>query len=184
VLSFGGVDGAGSDRMNRNMMINFGLLLLVLLLAATVYFESGINQSPKKITLTQLVPSDINYIRIRDNHGRDLIMEKQQGHWWMIRPYKKTANEQRIQQLLNITTTRSFSQFKIPEVRLAEFGLTPPSIYLQLNNLVLEIGGNESIQFRRYVRIGEQMHLINNGYHHHLMAQADDFISKTKALHP
>ncbi len=166
--------------MKRNIKINLSLFLLVLLLAAMAYFEPGTSQRSEKITLTHLVPRDINYIRIRDNHGRDLIMEKQQGHWQMTNPYKKPANEQRIQQLLDITTTRSFSQFKVPKTRLAEFGLAPPSIYLQLNNLMLEIGGNESIQFRRYVRIGDQLHLINNGYHHHLMAQADDFISKTK----
>ncbi len=170
--------------MSRNVTVNLGLFLLVLLLSLVAYFEPGINQPVEKITLTHLTPKDVSYIRISDNRGRDLVMQKQQGHWLMINPYKKPANEQRINQLLDITTTRSFSQFKIPDGRLAEFGLEPPSIHLQLNDLMLEIGGNESIKFRRYVRVGEQLHLINNGYHHHLMAQADDFVSKTKEANP
>jgi len=164
--------------------VNLGLFLLVLLLALMVYFEPGKKTVIEKIPLTSLQPEEVDFIRISDNRGRDIVLEKQQGRWQMISPYRKPANEQRINQLLDITTTRSFSQFKAPKERLAEFGLAPASIYLQLNNVKLEIGGNESIQFRRYVRIADQVHLINNGYHHHLMAQADDFVRKAEAPIP
>jgi len=166
--------------MNRKA-VNPGLFVLVLLLALIVYFEPGIEQAAGKIPLTSLTPEEVYFIRISDNHGRDLVMEKKQGGWQMTSPYKQPADEQRIRQLLDITTTRSFSRFTIPEARLAEFGLDPAPIHLQLNEIKLEIGGNEPIQFRRYVRIGDQLHLISNGYHHHLMAQADDFVKKTKA---
>jgi len=161
-------------------MINMGLFVLVLLLVLIAYFEPGIEQAVEKIPLTDLKPEEVSFIRISDNRGRDLVMEKQQGSWQMTSPYKQPADEQRIRQLLDITTTRSFSRFAIPEARLAEFDLDPAPIHLQLNEIKLEIGGNEPIQFRRYVRIGDQLHLISNGYHHHLMAQADDFVSKTE----
>ncbi len=166
--------------MNRKM-VNPGLFVLVLLLASAVYFGPGIEQVSEKIPLTDLKPEEVYFIRISDNRGRDLVMEKQQGSWQMTNPYKQPANEQRIRQLLDITTTRSFSRFAIPKERLAEFDLDPAPIHLQLNEIKLEIGGNEPIQFRRYVRIGDQLHLISNGYHHHLMAQADDFVKKTEA---
>jgi len=160
--------------------VNLGLFIVVLLLALVVYLEPGNKQTIAKNMLTQLKPEEISFIRISDTYGRNLVMEKQQGSWLMTSPHKKPADGQRISQLLDITTTRSFSQFALPKERLAEFGLDPAPIQLQLNNTKLEIGGNEPIQFRRYVRIGDQLHLISNGYHHHLMAQADDFVSKTK----
>lgn len=169
--------------MNRKL-INFGLFALVVALSLIVYFEPGKKHTVEKTPLTHFKPEEVNFIRISDNRGRNLVMEKQQGSWQMINPYKKPADEDRIKQLLGITTTRSFSHFKIPEDRLAEFGLAPASVYLQLNNVKLEIGGNEPIQFRRYVRIADQLHLINNGYHHHLMAQADDFVHKDKMPTP
>ena len=169
--------------MNRKL-VNLGLFVLVLFLALVVYLEPGMEQPIEKTPLTQLKPEEVNYIRINDAHGRNLIMEKQQGSWQMTSPYKRPANEQRIKQLLDITATRSFSQFTIAEERLAQFGLDPAAIYLQLNDVKLEVGGNESIRFRRYVRIGDQVHLINNGYHHHLMAQADDFVRKAEVPTP
>ncbi len=160
--------------------VNLGLFGLVLSLALVAYFEPGVKPAIERVPLTNLKPKEVYFIRISDQRGRDLIMERQQGSWQMTRPYKKPANEQRIRQLLDITTTRSFSRFAIPESQRAEFGLDPPPIQLQLNETRLEIGGNEPIQFRRYVRIGDQLHLINNGFHHHLMAQADDFVRKTE----
>jgi len=169
--------------MNRKG-VNLGLFVLVVLLASAVYFEPGIEQTAAKTPLTSLKPEEVSFIRISDSRGRDLVMEKQQGSWLMTSPYKKPADEQRIRQLLDITTTRSFSQFSIPKERLAEFGLDPAPIHLQLNDVKLDIGGNESIQFRRYVRIDDQLHLINNSYHHHLMAQADDFIRKDQMPAP
>ena len=172
-----GAEDVGDQQMNYKA-VNLGLFGLVLLLALVAYFEPGINLPVKKIPLTDLKAEEINFIRITDNHGRELVMERQQGRWMMTAPYKKPANEQRIKQLLGITTTRSFSRFTIPETRLAEFGLDPAPIHLQLNRTRLAFGGNEPIQFRRYVRIGDQLHLISNGFHHHLMAQADDFVSK------
>lgn len=161
-------------------IVNSGLFGLVLLLALVAYFEPGITLPVEKIPLTYLKAEEINFIRITDNRGRELVMERQRDGWVITVPYKKPANEQRIKQLLDITTTRSFSRFAVPELRLAEFGLDPAPIHLQLNKTQLAFGGNEPIQFRRYVRIGNQLHLISNGFHHHLMAQADDFISKTK----
>ena len=161
--------------------VNLGLFGLVLLLALVAYFEPGIKQAADKTPLTDLTPEEVSYIRISDNRGRELVMEKQQGGWMVTAPYKKPANEQRISQLLGITTTHSFSQFAIPEARLAEFGLDPAPIQLQLNETTLAFGDSEPIQFRRYVRIADQLHLINNGYHHHLMAQPDDFVSQSQA---
>ncbi len=165
--------------MNRKA-VNLGLFGLVLLLALVAYFEPGIKQAAEKIPLTNLKPEEVDFIRISDNRGRDLVMERVQGRWQMRSPFKKPADEQRIRQLLNITTTRSFSRFALPEAQLAEFGLDPAPIHLQLNETRLEIGGNEPVQFRRYVRVGDQLHLISNGFHHHLMAQADDFVNKTE----
>lgn len=169
--------------MNRKG-VNLGLLVLVVLLTLAVYFEPGKKHTVEKIPLTHLTPEEIDFIRISDNRGRNLVLEKQQGGWQMTSPYNKPADEQRISQLLDITTTRSFSHFEVPKDRLAEFGLAPAAIHLQLNNVKLEIGGNESVQFRRYVRIADQIHLINNGYHHHLMAQADDYVRKAEMPTP
>lgn len=160
--------------------INLGLLTIVLILTLIARYEPGLEKPEKKIPLTHLNPAEINSIRISDTRGRELVLKKQQGHWQMISPQKTAANEFRIAQLLGIATTRSFSRFPVPEERLTEFGLNPAPIQLQFNDLILEIGENEPMQFRRYVRFNNRIHLISNGFHHHLMAQPDDFIATDK----
>lgn len=162
--------------MKSRTLINLGLLALVSILTLIALYEPGLKKAEKEQPLTKLKPEEIHYIRISDNRGRNLVLEKQQGVWRMTRPYDKAANEIRINQLLGIANTRSFSHFAVPEERLAEFDLDPASIRLQLNDVVLEVGGNEPLRFRRYVRIGNQLHLISNGFHHHLMAEAENFI--------
>ncbi|HEC15846.1 MAG TPA: hypothetical protein ENI99_04625 [Sedimenticola sp.] len=162
--------------MKSHTLTNLGLLALVIVLALMAIYEPGLETAQKAPPLTRLKPEEVHFIRLSDNRGRDLVLEKRQGAWRMTRPYEKAADEVRIGQLLGITTTRSFSRFAAPRDRLAEFGLAPPSIRLQLNDLELEIGGNEPLRFRRYVRIGDQIHLIGNGFHHHLMASAEDYV--------
>ncbi|VAX09523.1 hypothetical protein MNBD_GAMMA26-311 [hydrothermal vent metagenome] len=161
-------------------IINLGLLILVVVLVLITLYEPGLDETEHKLPLTNLNPTEINSIRISDTKGRELILKKLQGHWQMTSPHQEAADETRIAQLLGIATTRSFSHFIVPEDRLAEFGLNPAPIQLKLNNVTLEIGGNESLRFRRYVRIGDQIHLISNGFHHHLMAQPDDFIAPNR----
>ncbi len=162
-------------------MVNLGLSGLVLLLALVAYFEPGMAPPAERVPLTRLTPETVDFIRIHDNRGRDLVMERRQGRWQMTRPYRKAVDEQRVRQLLGITTTHSFARFGITGAQRAEFGLDPPLVYLQLNGTKLEIGGNEPIQFRRYVYVADRLHLISNGFHHHLMAQADDFLEREPA---
>ena len=164
--------------MKSRALTNFGLLILVVILALIALYEPGLEKPDEVLPLTNLKPEEVRFIRISDNQGRDLVLEKQQGAWRMTRPYEKAANEVRIGQLLGITSTRSFSQFDVPDDRLADFGLDPAPIHLQLNDMKLEVGGNEPMRFRRYVRIGNQIHLISNGFHHHLMAEAKDYVQQ------
>jgi hypothetical protein len=167
--------------MSRRTLINLGLFALVALLTAIAIYEPGLQeQSGTSPPLTPLQPDEIHYIRLSNPGNLGIELEKRDGSWHMTAPRQAAANADKIGQLLGIATTSSHSHFPLPKKRLAEFGLETPSIRLQLNELVLEFGDNDPLQFRRYVRINEQLHLISNGFHHHLMAGADDYLAPTK----
>lgn len=163
--------------MSNRTLINLGLLALVALLGTIAIYEPGLEENETtKTPLTSLQPGEIHYIRLSNPGNPAIELEKREGSWYMTAPRKAPANDDKIEQLLGIATARSHSHFPLPKERLAEFGLDQPVVRLQLNDLVLEFGNNEPLQFRRYVRIGNELHLISNGFHHHLMATINDYL--------
>lgn len=164
--------------MNNRILINLGLLLLVLLLGTIAIYEPGLedNTQPRP-PLTSLQPEAIQHIELNNPSHTKIALKKVNGRWQMIAPQAAPANEKKIKELLGIVSTNSYSRFPVDPQRLSEFGLDPAPIKLRLNNLELEFGGNDPLQFRRYVRIGNQLHLISNGFHHHLVAGVNDYLA-------
>ena len=154
--------------MSRRSLLNLGLSALVLGLILWVWWLQPQGLPP----LTLLQPQQVEHIRISDDTGRDIRLEKHAGHWWLE---QAPANEGRIEQLLGICSTPSLRRLQVPEQRLAEFGLAPPSLHLWLNDLELAFGTTDPINGWRYVLTGGQIHLIGDGFQHHLSASAAAF---------
>lgn len=167
--------------MSSRTLINLGLLVLVALLTTIAVYEPGLDkQTSKSSPLTNLQPHEIHTIRLSNPSNLGIKLEKREGTWYMTAPQQGAANSNKIEQLLGITVTSSHSRFPLPKERLKEFGLDQPGIRLELNELVMEFGNNEPLHFRRYVRIDDQLHLISNGFHHHLTAGVNDYLVPAK----
>lgn len=167
--------------MSKNTLINLGLLALVITLGSIAFYEPGLrNGDLERPPLTPLQPKEIHTIQLSNSTNQTIVLNKRDDEWHMTEPQEAKANADRIQQLLGIVTTTSHSRLPLPRERLGEFGLDPAPIRLQLNGLELEFGDNDPLQFRRYVRIGDQLHLISNGFHHHLMAGPDAYLATAK----
>jgi hypothetical protein len=157
--------------MSRRSLLNLGLSLLVLGLLVWVW-----RLQPQPLPpLTPLQPQQIERIRISDDTGRDIRLEKRAGRWWLG---QAPANQERIEQLLGICTTPSLRRLPATERRLAEFGLAPPPLRLWLNDLELDFGTTDPINGWRYVLTGGQIHLIGDGFQHHLSAPVTAFAGK------
>ena len=162
--------------VKRQLWINLGLLSLVVLLAALVWLTPKESAIPEHPTLTDLQPEQIRIIRIRNRHGEFELARQGEG-WVMTRPYQIPANAARIGQLLPIAATPSFERFSVPEERLREFGLAEPQAVLWLNDLQMQMGDTNPIHHRRYLRMGDTVHLIADRFPHHLLATAEGFIA-------
>ncbi|MEJ2694895.1 MAG: hypothetical protein P8166_18235 [Candidatus Thiodiazotropha sp.] len=86
-----------------------------------------------------------------------------------------SPNWLRINQLLAICHTASLERFPTP-ADTSPFGLAPAPIQLRLDGLTLDIGGTEPVNGWRYVRIGDQIHLIADGFYHHLTAAPAEWL--------
>ncbi len=163
--------------MRRQSRINLLLLAVVIALGLIAWYASRQASTPPPPPLTKLQPAQIRAIQISDTRGREIQLEKQQGQWRMIAPYQVAANEPRIEQLLRIAATPSHARYPLPTDRLAEFGLSPGRIRLRFNDQELIFGNTEPLQRYRYVALGGELHLISDGYYHHLLAMAEDYVS-------
>jgi hypothetical protein len=162
--------------MRRPLLVNSSLLLLTLVLAGLVWLSSSQEEKQQTITLTNLKPNQISLITIENNSGPTIRLELEANGWVMTQPSRAEANQSRIEDLLGITLTKSIRRFEAPQ-DLSEFGLNPPQAVLTLNQTRIEMGALHPMNKRRYMRVRNLIHLINDRFPHHLLATANSFIA-------
>lgn len=159
--------------MQRRLRINLILLGLIGGLALWIWQA----QPPGFQPLTTLDPAQMERIVISDLSGRQVRLRKVNGVWLSG---ASLANGERIGQLLGICQTPSLERFAAPD-SLSPYGLEPAAIQLQLNQLPLNIGTTDPINGWRYVQIGDQIHLIADGFYHHLTAPPEAWLESPDA---
>ncbi|MCG8427159.1 MAG: DUF4340 domain-containing protein [Chromatiales bacterium] len=169
--------------MPKRAMVNLLLLLVVIALGLVVWLTPEKDQAQNLAKLTNLSPNDISHIRISNNNGPTFTLERSKNGWWMSQPYRIAANTPRIDILLDIVATPSHEQFPLPKDRLAEFGLDKPRATMQFNSTEMIFGGTHPYNYRRYVQIGNQVHLINDNFPHHFLAAAEAYVSHSLLPH-
>jgi hypothetical protein len=164
--------------MRRRALINLVLFGMAALLGLGVHLDLTRSAAPRLPPLTALQPAVIGEIRIHDGKDKDILLVKQDGQWQMRRPYPVAAAEERVQQLLAIATTPVQRRIPAGEEDLGRYGLSPSGLRLELDGIGIDFGTTEPLRFRRYVRAGGQVSLIDDGFYHHLIASAEDFVSR------
>jgi hypothetical protein len=161
--------------MKRPLLINLALLLLVAVLAVAVWLAPE-EQPAEPPPLTNLDPAGIRHLRLHNRHG-ELELQREDTGWEMVQPYPVPANSPRVELLLGIATAKSLGQFPVPADRLTEFGLNPPLATLELDRTRIEVGGIDPLHHRRYLRIGNTLHLITDRFPQHLLATPEEFVA-------
>ena len=131
-----------------------------------------IQQADKITGLTQLDPNEISRIEIENQTGRQILLERE-GSVWHIGDKRADAN--RIAQLLGLCNTPSLDNFDLP-ADLQPFGLEAPAIKLKLNSETLAFGNTDPVNGWRYVSFAGQVHLIADGFYHHLSAPPEAWL--------
>lgn len=163
--------------MNKRRWLNVGLLVLVLLLALLAWYE-GRDQAPLRTPLTTLVPAAVNKIEIlRRDHG-PIILTGQGDDWWLKEPVRIAANRFRVESILGVLAADSLARFPVAGQDMAAFGLADPALRVRYNNTELQFGEMTPLDQRRYVRVGDTVHLIVDSYFLDFMADVADFASR------
>lgn len=164
--------------MRREALINLFLLLLVGGLALFVWLTPEEQAHSGGGPLTTLNPAGVSRISISNGKGPRFVLQRDRDGWRMTEPYRVRANGDRIDSLLRLLSTRPLESFPLPDDRLAEFGLQPPLAELTFDRTRISFGGTHPYNHRRYLRIEERLYLINDIFPHHVLARAEEFVSR------
>jgi hypothetical protein len=161
--------------MKTRWAVNLVLLILVAALAAAMRYELASER--RAGTLTGLDPNRITQIEIQRAGEPVIHLVRTAGGWRMESPYAVAANDSKVDQLVQIASTPVVRS--LPEsARADRLGLAPAHIRLSLDGLTLRFGDTDPIGHRRYVAIGDRIHLIDDGFQYHLLAPATDYVSR------
>ncbi len=162
--------------MRNRWLVNLLLLILVIVLGALM--RSELERGRRAATLTGLLPERITEISLERSGLPAIRLSQGADGWRMESPHRVRANGSRIAELAGIATTPVYRS--LPKSAAAQrLGLTADSPRLTLNGLVLHFGEVDPIGQHRYVGIGEQVHLIDDGFQHHLIAPAHAYVDRT-----
>ena len=168
--------------MSKRNLLNLGLLIFILILIALVVYEPGKKVAVTPPTLTPLNSKDINHIKITRHHSKKneqiIELEKNVDNWMMNKPHHVAANTFRIESILELLSTVSFSQNSLDGLNPSTFGLDNPAITITFNKETsIVFGHNKSLKNHRYVQIGSTLHLIADTFLYQLGAKSESYVS-------
>lgn len=173
--------------MSRRLIINLALLLIVIMLAILAWKQPGVAPPADAQPITSLHAADATHVVITWPTAADerlpVRLEKVQGTWRMTAPLQTYANEFRIDALLRVVETASHARFSALGRDLREYGLDAPRVVLEVDGTRIAFGGSEGIDHRRYLMVGDTIHLTDDLYLFRLQTDHAGFIS-TRLLPP
>lgn len=165
--------------MTRRGLVNLVLLGVVAGLGAVVYLLPAHRSGPSPPPLTGLTPGQVTRVQVSRAGGPVIVMVRRDKHWRMVKPVRVRANRFIVHSLLGITQAESHSRFAAGGRDLGQFGLDAPSLRLRLNDLEIAFGGSEPLNGRRYVRVGDTVHVISNLYYQEASGGPAAFVSRS-----
>jgi hypothetical protein len=164
---------------NTRTLLNLALVAIVILLALVLFYEPDTEPKPVPPPLTSVDPDHIQVIRVAHKAHEEIQLERKEGSWLLTAPIQAPANESMVEVLLGITKTASHSRYSVQDLNLTSLGLEPPEARLYLDDLAIAFGTTEPMSQRRYVLLGDTVHLISDTVFRTIASNTPDFVDPT-----
>jgi len=148
---------------------NICLVLFIIIIVIIIIQKPGLDNSTHWDKISPLKANEIQEIKIISADQDDIIFYKENTVW-----QKKLAdnnipiNAEQLTPLFNLLNSDSLASFDVSPDQLKKYQLAPPRLSIQYNDFTLSFGGSEPLKHRRYVLIGQTVHLITD-LHYHLI---------------
>lgn len=144
--------------MRRRLFINLAIILLAALLALVAWLDVRYDGGPPR--LTGLSPAGVDVVRLQQEDGRSLRMERLGGGWWLTEPVRTRASDFHVEQLLELTRAPSEASYAMDEIDPGRVGLLPPQVQLAFNGTGVGLGDTDAVDGLRYAMVDQRVHLI------------------------
>ena len=138
--------------------LNLGLLAVAAGLGVAVFFSQKKDEPGPP--LTPLKSAAVTRIAVEHPGTPAIRLEKQGGQWLLAAPVKAEVDEFEINALVGLAEAET--KEKLEGAKLAELELEPPRYTITLDDTPIAFGGVEPLQYRRYVKVGEAVSLIED----------------------
>ncbi len=159
--------------MTYHARLNFVMLATIIGLVLFLYLKPIVDKV-QEYNIASLSVTDIQDIHLirQDLH---IVLNKSGGHWYLTKPFQARADLSKVEQILQILSTKS--NYYFPLVDLERYGLDKPKLQLIINQQIFNFGSLDPINNQQYVATGENIYLISPRYTVMLPSQPSDFIS-------
>ncbi len=162
--------------MSSRTLLNLVLLVTVALLAGVVLWEPGLRGPAPPDRLSHIPARDIRQIAISRPAQADVRLQRRDTRWHLVEPIALPANELRVRSILRVLNATSHGRMRAASQDLERFGLAAPKASLVLDQLRLDFGDSEPLDGRRYVRLGDTVHLTDDDTLHQLTTSAASLV--------
>lgn len=157
--------------MNAWTRVNLLLAALTGLLLALHLWPAA---TPPQRSLTNLSPGAISSVRIERAGRLEIALQRHSDGWQLVQPQQSAAVGRRVEQLLAIARAPVQRSYPVRD-GLAQYALDQPRAVLQLDETRLEFGDRDPTQKLRYVRLGDEVLVIDDVYFNLLTLPARHF---------
>ncbi|NIR29157.1 MAG: DUF4340 domain-containing protein [Gammaproteobacteria bacterium] len=162
--------------MRSRALLNVALLVVAVGLGLLLVLEPGRPVPEATQRLTALDAGAITQVRIEIPDGEPVEIA-QRGEAWRLRaPLQLPANPFRVEMLTRAAEAVSHARYRVAEEDLPRFGLAPPRATLYLDDTALAFGATEPLSGRRYVRVGGEIHLVDDRFLARLTSPPASFV--------
>lgn len=162
----------------KQQKLNLILAVAVVALGAGLYFGQK-KEAPKKPPLTALKMDAIDHMVLSHPKAPDIVLDKKDGKWVLSAPVQASADPFELNSLMSVAIAGNQSTIDPKEVKLADLGLDPPGFSLTLNDVKVDFGGVEPLNYHRYVMTGGKIGQIDDPPASALDADYSDLVAKT-----
>jgi hypothetical protein len=156
---------------------SINVLLLVVLILLSLMIRAELERTRFVPTLTDLAAADLYRVEItREGEPTITLLQTAIG-WRLETPFQVDADNGRVTQLLGLLEAPVERSFPAANVDLRELGLSPPRLRMRLDARELQFGSTDPIGQARYVASEGLVHLIQDRFHHLLIAPPIHYVS-------
>lgn len=163
--------------MKSRWLLNLIMLLAVGGIAAFIYLRpQPVDTETKRHVISGLAPSSFSRLTIAQPTKPLTSLEKKNGRWFLLEPFKARADSDVVESVLVIVTAISLHKF--PASKAAQYGLDNPRLKVTIDNEQFSYGMYNPLTGEQYVGYKDAIYLVSPNYSESASVRSEEFIAR------